>query len=63
VTREKGRGDLCRWCYDIGQEFGTVPDSILIRTREQGQRITTTLIGDFLARAKIARRTKRQKAS
>jgi hypothetical protein len=63
ICEPRDRGDLCRWCYDICRAHGTTPDPILIRARHQGARITDTLIGDFLARAKIARRTKRQKAS
>jgi len=63
ICEPRDRGDLCRWCYDIGRAHGTAPDTILIRARHQGQRITDTLIGDFLARIRVARRTKRARAS
>jgi hypothetical protein len=63
ICEPRDRGDLCRWCYDIGRAHGTAPDPILIRARHQGQRITDTLIDDFLARIKTARRTKRARAS
>jgi hypothetical protein len=57
----KGRGGLCRWCYEFQAEHGTkLPPLDIIVAKAEGRRITQSMVRGSLAGPSIVHQGKRK---
>lgn len=58
----KGRGGLCRWCYDFQHAEGVLPPSSFLEHRARGGTVTTAMVAEWNKARQVESTVAKQRA-